>query len=122
MSKSIKLKNNIYWDATAVTYNHNLLSDMLKYQPVLAMTRINDGETMSISAYNGEVFLFINSHTYKRAICLINIYNGTATMDVIFKNESSAVPTISYSNYVLSFTMSTQSRGYLFRLRGISCV
>lgn len=131
MSKSIKFKNDVYLDSSSIMYGRTTLENMLSRRFALkAVFSINDGETKTYDAGVNGVYLFINSHVYKRCILLITLFNRADlvkrfNVDVIYKSEDDAVPIITYNTTTNALTIQAKSskqqiRGSLFKLNALA--
>ena len=92
--------------------NNTYLSRLLK---------ITDGETKSIEVNSGKVYLYINSHIYKRCVILITVYNNIVNTDVVYKSDDNALPTITLEDNKIIIKALSQCRGILFRLNDLVC-
>lgn len=82
---------------------------------------ITDGETKSVAVNSGKVYLYINSHIYKRCVILITVYNNIINTDVVYKSADNALPTITLEDNKITIKALSQCRGILFRLNDLVC-
>lgn len=125
MSKSIKFKNNIYLDSSGITHNKIVLSEILNRNFAgWKYNYLSDGGKAVWDIGENGVWLFINSHVYRRCILLITVHKGTQrfNVDTIYKNEDAAVPNIVYdiNTNTITVTPKAQCRGFLYRITGLA--
>lgn len=82
--------------------------------------RVGDTESKTFTVDINAAYLLINTHAYKRCIMLITTYTEKPTADVIFKNDDTAVPTVSQNWNQLTITSKSQARIYLYKINGVS--
>lgn len=82
--------------------------------------RVGDTESKTFTVDINDVYLLINTHAYKRCIMLITTYTEKPSVDVIFKNDDTAVPTVSQNWNQLTITSKYQARIYLYKINGVS--
>ena len=82
---------------------------------------ITDGETKSVAVDSRKVYLYINSHIYKRCVILITVYNNIINTDVVYKSADNALPTITLEDNKITIKALPQCRGILFRLNNLVC-
>lgn len=82
--------------------------------------RVGDTESKTFTVDINAVYLLINTHAYKRCIMLITTYTEKPSVDVIFKNDDTAVPTVSQNWNQLTITSKSQARIYLYKINGVS--
>ena len=82
--------------------------------------RVGDTETKTFTVDINTAYLLINTHAYKRCIMLITTYTEKPSVDVIFKNDDTAVPTVSQNWNQLTITTKSQARIYLYKINGVS--
>ena len=82
--------------------------------------RVGDTESATFTVDINAAYLLINTHAYKRCIMLITTYTERPSADVIFKNDDTAVPTVSQNWNQLTITTKTQARIYLYKINGVS--
>lgn len=82
--------------------------------------RVGDTESKTFTVDINAAYLLINTHAYKRCIMLITTYTEKPTADVIFKNDDTAVPTVSQNWNQLTITTKSQARIYLYKINGVS--
>ena len=82
--------------------------------------RVGDTESKTFTVDINAAYLLINTHAYKRCIMLITTYTEKPTADVIFKNDDTAVPTVSQNWNKLTITSKSQARIYLYKINGVS--
>lgn len=123
MAKSIKLKNDIYWDSNGITHNKTSLSDIINLNVLdrVNINSFNDYSTNTVTLPNNGVYLYLNSHTYKRCLLLITTWSNELKVDTIFKSEDNAVPTITREGTNVTFKHIAQAKGYLYRIRSVVC-
>lgn len=118
MSKSIKLKDNNYWDSTGIVHNKKLLSNILSdlyLKQVDIGGMITDKKTKTVTIEDDRTYLFINSHLYQLSMYIFQGYStagfksvqicGENTGDITFKRNSATSVTI---------TAGGQCRGRLY--------
>lgn len=86
-----------------------------------SLLTIGDGETKSVAVNSGKVYLYINSHIYKRCVILITVYKNEIKTDIIYKNDDNALPTITLEDNEITIKALSQCRGKLFRLNNLVC-
>lgn len=122
MAKSFKFKNNIYLDSSSIVHNKESLSNVLEMSFAKRLDfLITDKQTRTIEITLNRVYLFINCHAYQRCMLFITTFSGGVTVDTIFKNNDTAVPTITMEGTTLTITMPQQARGFLYSVRGLWC-
>lgn len=82
--------------------------------------RVGDIESKTFTVDINAAYLLINTHAYKRCIMLITTYTEKPSADVIFKNDDTAVPTVSQNWNQLTITSKSQARIYLYKINGVS--
>lgn len=82
--------------------------------------RVGDTESKTFTVDINAVYLLINTHAYKRCIMLITTYTEKPSVDVIFKSDDTAVPTVSQNWNQLTITTKSQARIYLYKINGVS--
>ena len=83
---------------------------------------ISDTQTKEVEIELNKVYIFINSHTYKRCMLFLTTCTNSLRKDIIFKSTDDAVPTITMDGNVLKIVAQSQMRGSLFKIEDISCV
>lgn len=134
MSKSIKLKNNTYWDSASITHNKKILKEKLndidinldnKLSASRSLVRLQwsmgDESTGSVNIDLNCAYLLINVHIYKRSISLITTHSNMMRQDVIFECDESSTPTVTMSGSTLTIKTLRQARIYLYKLAGCNC-
>lgn len=82
--------------------------------------RVGDTESKTFTVDINAVYLLINTHAYKRCIMLITTYTEKPSVDVVFKSDDTAVPTVSQNWNQLTITSKSQARIYLYKINGVS--
>ena len=121
MAKSIKLKDNTYLDASGVTYSRNTIDKFMALMQVPDTNNdygaLGDGGTKTYAVRNFGVYLYINSHAYRRCVILItHLSSSNMSTDVIFKSDNAAIPS-SITNNGSTITINAFAggcRGYLY--------
>lgn len=114
--------DKLYLDSIDIHCNGYSLNYYLAMKQVPSIeggyTSIDDGQTRTFPLVQGGVYLFINSHIYKRGAVFITYYNQkTFYKDIIFKSEDQSIPTFSMDIAgQLIITLTLQTRGYLYQL------
>ncbi len=123
MSKSIKLKNNNYWDSKGIVHNRNSLANIINYNVFnrVNLNVISDSQNVNLTIKLNSTYLFLNCHTYKRCLLLITTWVNGLKVDVIFKSEDLAVPNITMNGTTLTIIAPNQCRGYLYEIPNAPC-
>lgn len=105
---------------TESTLNTNIQNVQNNMSTTRIGNRVGDTESKTFTVDINAAYLLINTHAYKRCIMLITTYTEKPTADVIFKNDDTAVPTVSQNWNQLTITTKTQARIYLYKINGVS--
>lgn len=105
---------------TESTLNTNIQNVQNNMSTTRIGNRVGDTESKTFTVDINAAYLLINTHAYKRCIMLITTYTERPSADVIFKNDDTAVPTVSQNWNQLTITTKTQARIYLYKINGVS--
>lgn len=105
---------------TESTLNTNIQNVQNNMSTTRIGNRVGDTESKTFTIDINAVYLLINTHAYKRCIMLITTYTEKPSVDVIFKNDDTAVPTVSQNWNQLTITSKSQARIYLYKINGVS--
>lgn len=105
---------------TESTLNTSIQNVQNNMTTTRAGNRVGDTETKTFTVDINTAYLLINTHAYKRCIMLITTYTEKPSADVIFKNDDTAVPTVSQNWNQLTITTKSQARIYLYKINGVS--
>lgn len=105
---------------TESTLNTNIQNVQNNMSTTRIGNRVGDTESKTFTVDINAVYLLINTHAYKRCIMLITTYTEKPSVDVIFKNDDTAVPTVSQNWNQLTITSKSQARIYLYKINGVS--
>lgn len=105
---------------TESTLNTNIQNVQNNMSTTRIGNRVGDTESKTFTVDINATYLLINTHAYKRCIMLITTYTERPSADVIFKNDDTAVPTVSQNWNQLTITTKTQARIYLYKINGVS--
>lgn len=105
---------------TESTLNTNIQNVQNNMSTTRIGNRVGDTESKTFTVDINAAYLLINTHAYKRCIMLITTYTEKPTADVIFKNDDTAVPTVSQNWNQLTITTKSQARIYLYKINGVS--
>lgn len=105
---------------TESTLNTNIQNVQNNMSTTRIGNRVGDTESKTFTVDINAAYLLINTHAYKRCIMLITTYTEKPTADVIFKNDDTAVPTVSQNWNQLTITTKSQARIYLYKINGAS--
>lgn len=105
---------------TESTLNTNIQNVQNNMSTTRIGNRVGDTESKTFTVDINAAYLLINTHAYKRCIMLITTYTEKPSVDVIFKNDDTAVPTVSQNWNQLTITSKSQARIYLYKINGVS--